>query len=65
MLKSCDPAHAAQSITPNDIALLTAHYMTSDDRMELLQGIRIMGNMRRILENQVTGKEAPEETGRR
>lgn len=60
MLKDCDPAYTPQAITGNDIALLTAHYKVLDDRMELLQGMRIIGNMRRTLENQVTGKDAPE-----
>jgi len=56
MLKNCDAAHMAQAITDNDIALLTSHYKTNDDRMELLQGIRIIGNMRKALEAQATGK---------
>ncbi len=64
MTKTCDPSNTAQTITDKDIALLTAHYAVTDDRMELLQGLRIMGTMRRTLESQVTGKDVPEKTGR-
>ncbi len=52
----CDPAYRAQEMTAGDIALLSGLYQTPDDAMQRIQKIRIMGNMRKTLEAQTTGK---------
>lgn len=59
MQVGCDPALAADHITKGDLAMLTGIYQTPDDSMQRIQKMRIIGNMRRSLESQTTGKPVP------
>jgi hypothetical protein len=59
MNPNCTADFRPDAITGNDLALLTAMYQTPDQEMQKMQRARIIGNMRRTLETQVTGKPAP------
>jgi hypothetical protein len=52
MAGDCDPALVAKEITSNDLTLLTSLYGTTDDRLQMLHHVRIIGKMRRTLEAQ-------------
>jgi hypothetical protein len=55
----CDPAYITDTISRGDLALLTSIYRTPDDSMAVVQRHRIIGNMRRVLESEVTHKDIP------
>jgi hypothetical protein len=59
MLDGCDPATKVTSLSKGDIALLTGLYRTPDDQMARIQRLRIIGNMRRSLEAQLTRNDVP------
>jgi len=56
MLADCDPASRPDAITNTDLAMLTGLYKTPDETGQRIQKARIIGNMRRTLETQATGK---------
>ncbi len=57
MAPDCDPALAAREITGNDLTLLTSLYGTPDDRLQMLDHVRIVGKMRRSLAAQRQAEE--------
>jgi hypothetical protein len=56
MNQNCTADYRPEAITGNDLALLSAIYQTPDLAMQKMQRQRIIGNMRRSLESQATGK---------
>jgi len=56
MNPECSAEVRPDAMTGNDIAMLTGLYQTPDDTLQRVQKARIIGNMRKALEAQATGK---------